>query len=423
MKRAVLITLAVVFTVCVPAARAQSVPRKDIPAIAKAANGSVVTIVMGDNNKPVALGTGFIVSPSGLVVTNYHVIKAGSVAAVKFPDGTILPADGLVAADKNRDVAVIKIHGKPFRALTLGNSDSVQIGEEVVAIGNPLGLELTISNGIVSGIRTVEKEGGKFLQVTAPISHGSSGGPLLNMTGEVIGITSMYFEGGENLNFAIPINEAKRLLLNLSAKLQNLPNEQPDENATSAEGNDNSDKGNDDSLMAFDTEEGLRKQIDWMRTTKAHRDVNSSELRETLQWIKNTLPEGSLVCTQYSEVGDVPCFKAELSTIAGCVVELGQTLSFPLKDELHPMYKNYFDLGNLDPERISSLNLHDLNHEYKQLFLYTRNDENKILVNEGTHDLHNKLKFFVNADYGVKLEKALRQAIGLCGGKPSSLKF
>jgi hypothetical protein len=88
-------------------------------------------------------------------------------------------------------------------------------------------LELTVSNGILSGVRTVEKEGGKFLQVTAPISHGSSGGPLFNMAGEVVGITSMYFEGGENLNFAIPVNDAKGLMRNQSAKLQNLPNEIP----------------------------------------------------------------------------------------------------------------------------------------------------------------------------------------------------
>ena len=121
--------------------------------------------------------------------------------------------DGVLASDKARDIAVIKAHGQNFRTLPLGNSDRVQVGEDVVAIGNPLSLESTVSNGIVSGIRTVEEEGGKFLQVTAPISPGSSGGPLFNMAGEVVGITTMYLKGGENLNFAIPINDAKRLLL------------------------------------------------------------------------------------------------------------------------------------------------------------------------------------------------------------------
>jgi hypothetical protein len=207
-------------------AAAQSVPpRKDIPAIAKAANGAIVTIVTKNNDKPIARGTGFLVSADGVIVTNYHVIANGNIAIVKFSDGTVLPVDGVLASDKIRDLAVIKIHGKNFRALALGNSDRMQIGQDVVAIGNPLGFELTVSNGILSGLRTIEKEGGKFLQVTAPISHGSSGGPLFNMAGEVIGITSMFYEGGENLNFAIPVNDAKRLLLNQSVRLQNLPNE------------------------------------------------------------------------------------------------------------------------------------------------------------------------------------------------------
>jgi hypothetical protein len=180
---------------------------------------------MANDDKPIATGTGFLVRQDGVIVTNYHVIETGNVAVVKFSDGTALPVDGVLASDKLRDLAIIKIHGKNFRTLTLGNSDRVQIGEEVVAIGNPLGLELTVSNGILSGVRTVEKVGGKFLQITAPISHGSSGGPLFNMAGEVVGITSMYFEGGENLNFAIPVNDAKRLLLNRSAALSKLPNE------------------------------------------------------------------------------------------------------------------------------------------------------------------------------------------------------
>jgi hypothetical protein len=217
----------------------KSPARKDIPAIAKASNGAIVTIVMAAGEKPIARGTGFVVSADGVIVTNYHVIKEGNVALVKFPDGRILPVDGVLATDKVRDLAVIKMHDPndpyaehgghyikgDFKMLTLGNSDRIQVGEEVVAIGNPLGLELTVSNGILSGVRTIEEEGGKFLQTTAPISPGSSGGPLFNMRGEVIGITSMGFKGGGNLNFAIPVNDAKRLLLNQSAKLQNLPNE------------------------------------------------------------------------------------------------------------------------------------------------------------------------------------------------------
>ena len=182
----------------------------DIPAISRQANGSIVSIVMSDKDgHPIAQGSGFLISIDGQVVTNYHVIKNGSSAVIKFPDGTFFAVDGVLDSDKDRDVAIIKVHGNGFKALTLGDSDQLQVGEEVVAIGNPLSLESTVSNGIVSAIRTIEDEGGKFLQITAPISPGSSGGPLFNMAGKVVGITTSHIPGGENLNFAIPINDVK----------------------------------------------------------------------------------------------------------------------------------------------------------------------------------------------------------------------
>ncbi|MGA8492836.1 MAG: trypsin-like peptidase domain-containing protein [Terriglobales bacterium] len=213
----------------------QKLSLQDIPAIARAANGSIVSIVMSDKDgKPIAQASGFFVSKDGLIVTNYHVIAEGSSAVVKLPDGAFFPVDGVVASDKERDVAIIKAHGSDFRTLTLGDSARLQVGEEVVAIGNPLSLESTVSNGIVSAIRTVEEEGGKFLQITAPISHGSSGGPLFDMAGEVVGITSAGIKGGENLNFAIPINDVKPMISGVSkvrsARVSALPDEaEPDE--------------------------------------------------------------------------------------------------------------------------------------------------------------------------------------------------
>lgn len=208
-------------------AAAQSAPsRKSIPAIAKAANGAVVSVVMSDKDgNPIAQGSGFVVSKDGLIVTNYHVIARGTSAIVKLPDGAFYAVDGVLAFDKDRDIAVLKAHGDNFRVVPLGDSSRVRVGDQVVAIGNPLSLESTVSNGIVSGIRSMEDQGGKFLQVTTPISPGSSGGPLFNMEGQVVGITTMYLKGGENLNFAIPINEVKHLL---AAKLSNIrafPNE------------------------------------------------------------------------------------------------------------------------------------------------------------------------------------------------------
>src|SRR5207245_4866814 len=132
--------------------------------------GAVVAIVMSDKEgHPVAQGSGFLINRDGWVVTNYHVIKSGSSAVIKLPDDAFFAVDGVLVSDKDRDVAVIKAHGNNFRSLSFGDSERLQVGEEVVAIGSPLSLESTVSNGIVSGIRTVEDKGGKFLQITVPI--------------------------------------------------------------------------------------------------------------------------------------------------------------------------------------------------------------------------------------------------------------
>jgi hypothetical protein len=207
----------------------------DIPAISREANGSIVSIVMSDKDgHPIAQGSGFLISKDGHVVTNYHVIKNGSSALVKLPNDRFFAVDGVLASNKDRDVAIIKVHGTDFRTLTLGDSARLQIGEEVVAIGNPLSLESTVSNGIVSAIRTVEHEGGQFVQITAPISPGSSGGPLFNMAGEVVGITTSHIKGGENLNFAIPINDVKPMLRGTLSTIGAFPDE-PEDNKTSSE--------------------------------------------------------------------------------------------------------------------------------------------------------------------------------------------
>jgi S1-C subfamily serine protease len=137
--------------------------RLDIPTISRKANGAVVSIIMSDRNgHPITQGSGFLISKDGHVVTNYHVIREGVSAIVKLPNGASFHVDGVLASDKNRDVAIIKAHGFEFRTLSLGDSGRLQVGEEVVAIGNPLSLESTVSNGIVSAFRTDQNEGGKF---------------------------------------------------------------------------------------------------------------------------------------------------------------------------------------------------------------------------------------------------------------------
>jgi S1-C subfamily serine protease len=162
-----------------------------------------VEVAFGDGKG--ASGSGFIISPDGRIVTNYHVIDGAVSGKVVLNDGTTFTDIKVLGWDKQGDLAIIKVPETGLPAVTMGNSDAAQIGEAVVAIGSPLGLQNTVSTGIISARR----EG--FLQTTAPISHGSSGGALFNMMGEVIGITSAGMEEGANLGFAIPINEVKSL--------------------------------------------------------------------------------------------------------------------------------------------------------------------------------------------------------------------
>jgi hypothetical protein len=164
-------------------------------------------------------GSGFIVSSDGKVVTNYHVIEGADSGGIRFPDGASYLVEGIVASNPQRDLVVLKIrttsNGFPF--LNLGNSDLIKVGEQVVAVGSPLGLEATVSPGFISAVR--EMNGLKFLQTTAPISPGNSGGALINLVGEVIGVpTSSWIfvrqnaTMSQNLNFALPSNYVRELV-------------------------------------------------------------------------------------------------------------------------------------------------------------------------------------------------------------------
>ena len=179
--------------------------------IAKKAFDATVLIVMEDaNGQPLSLGSGFFVRP-GEIASNVHVVEGAARGYAK-PVGqkTKYDIEGVTAIDANRDLVVLKVSSSRPQALSLGNSDAVQVGEPVYAVGNPQGLEGTFSQGIISSIRDIGAD--KLLQITAPISPGSSGGPVLNGKGEVIGVSVATFNGGQNLNFAIPSSYLKTLL-------------------------------------------------------------------------------------------------------------------------------------------------------------------------------------------------------------------
>lgn len=179
--------------------------------IAQKAFGSTVLLVMEDiNGQPLSLGSGFFVR-DGEIVSNLHVVEGAARGYAKLVGKkTKYNIEGITAVDLKLDIVVLKIATSGFTALSLGNSDSVQVGESVYAVGNPQGLEGTFSQGIVSSIREIGAD--KLLQITAPISPGSSGGPVLNSKGKVIGVSVATFRGGQNLNFAIPSNYIKTLL-------------------------------------------------------------------------------------------------------------------------------------------------------------------------------------------------------------------
>ena len=181
--------------------------------IAKSALASTVLIVMEDRNgQPLNIGSGFFIARD-TIATNLHVVEGVFKGYVKrIGIDKTYRIEGIVAMDSRQDLAIIRVSGVDAPVLSLGKSDKVQIGESIYVAGNPIGfLEGTFSNGIVSGVREF-RVGSERIQITAPISKGSSGGPVLNSKGEVIGVAVSIITAGQNLNFAIPSNYLSELL-------------------------------------------------------------------------------------------------------------------------------------------------------------------------------------------------------------------
>jgi S1-C subfamily serine protease len=187
--------------------------QQNVADVVKQSSDAVVLIVISDTTgDETALGSGFLVTGDGEIVTNYHVIKDAHSAVAKLANGAFFPVAGVLAYDKERDLAIVKVNGRNLPSLQLADTDKARVGDHVVAIGSPLGLEGTVSDGIVSAFREVDNQ--KWIQTTAPVSHGNSGGPLLDMNNHVLGVITwgVNLELGENLNFAAPSSEVKTLL-------------------------------------------------------------------------------------------------------------------------------------------------------------------------------------------------------------------
>src|SRR5204863_7865089 len=170
--------------------------------------------------KTQSLGSGFVWSSDGIVVTNNHVVEGASLISVNFNDGSKLWAK-LIGVDPDSDVAVLRVSAKGLATAPIGTSADLMIGESVVAVGNPFGLSGTVTTGVVSALgRSVpSKEQGRtftdFIQTDASINPGNSGGPLLNIEGKVVGINTAILGNAQGIGFAIPVDRARKVIQDL----------------------------------------------------------------------------------------------------------------------------------------------------------------------------------------------------------------
>ncbi len=181
-----------------------------IPLAQIALESTVFLLTADRNNQPLSIGSGFFVQED-LIVTNLHVIHGARKCSAKLVgQDKMYEIEGYSAINPENDLIILKVKNVDDQVipLNLGNSDSVHVGELVYAVGNPEGYEGTVSNGIISGIR----EADKLIQMTTPISPGSSGGPVINSKGEVVGVSVLSRKEGQNLNFAVPSNYVKTLI-------------------------------------------------------------------------------------------------------------------------------------------------------------------------------------------------------------------
>lgn len=183
----------------------------DAEQIYKKVNNAVVTIYAYDSSQKIlSQGSGVVMNDKGWIVTNYHVYNGSDKMIVKHKDQIVEYTD-IIGVDVEKDILILKIADRTFPSIVIGNSDSLNIGQKIYAIGSPMGFENTITDGIISGMRSYEEKTKNFIQISAAISHGSSGGAVVNAKGELIGISTLTAAEGQNLNFAIPVNEVLKV--------------------------------------------------------------------------------------------------------------------------------------------------------------------------------------------------------------------
>jgi hypothetical protein len=364
--------------------------------IAKRVSPSVV-VIQGKTDSGDVLGSGFIVSKDGKIVTNLHVIQDLKVASVQLSNGEIFDSMSILATDERRDLAIVRIAGFELAALELGNSNSLTVGEPVVVVGSPRGLDGTVTAGILSSVRD-SGDGFKVLQTDAAVNPGNSGGPLVNSKGQAVGVVSFKLRSSEGLNFAIPISYVRGLLNELHEPVS----------------------------------------LDQMRTSlsarpTANQQSSGPSLKETLEWLKGTVPLSIYQYgVTYSNLGPsdttvrtVPV-RLEACTVVLDVISKSIPREPPLVTVTYTT-RYTIPLGALDKGYAFKLNKQRDDIVYKaDGWVVPLQSKSQVILSENHEDLGNTTKsesldFFAlrfnDESMAKRVQEAFNHAADLCRGK------
>jgi hypothetical protein len=356
-----------------------------------------VVVIQGHSDSGDILGSGFIISKDGKIVTNLHVIKDMKTASVQLAVGEIFDSVSVLATDERRDLAIVKIAGFDLPLLELGNSDILSVGEPLVVLGSPRGLEGTVTAGILSSVRD-SGDGFKVLQTDAAVNPGNSGGPLVNNKGQAIGVVSFKLRSAEGLNFAIPINYVRGLLNNLHDPM---------------------------------TLSQMRRSISAVPLTQGPQSEGPS-LRETLDWLKDKI---SLATTQYvgSFVGETLAVtvRGVAPTFNSCNVVFGQVERRSKGDQdtrplvvtsLFTVPLSVIDRGATIPARVDIVHYRSGEASY----MVSTGSGSNVIVHEIHYGVDDSTKsemvnvaflYFNDESIARRVQEAFRHAADLCRKK------
>ena len=279
--------------------------------VAKTKPATIQIMAFDENWSPIKTGTGFFISPDGLAVTNFHVIQGASHLSGRTNEGAVFQFERVVAHPPGVDLAILKFAAEGVACLKLGHSTDAVEGQTVLVIGSPEGLQGTVSEGIISAFR----ENRSMIQISAPISPGSSGSPVLDESGDVIGVARLVNREGQNLGFAIAVEEVERALT-----APKVASEPPSEPAPPNSTESSPDETADHLLRAVATEfilSGNSPSIDkemalyaehvdyYDQGVKSYNEIHADLSKYRKKWPLRRYDVSSIVRAQYDSEKDV----------------------------------------------------------------------------------------------------------------------